>query len=87
MTIEQVKGLQPGDKVIWTHKALEWQAAGLRVGNKTFRHAAEVVYVQPEGRYVTIKVVEPLEKGNNIVDFLSTAWPEQITLADDKITS
>ena len=87
MMMEQVKGLQPGDKVVWTHKALEWQAAGLRVGNKTFRHAAEVVYVQPEGRYVTIKVIEPFEKGHNIVDFLSTAWPEQITLADDKFNS
>ena len=87
MTMEMIKGLKPGDKVMWVHKAFDWMAVTSADKGKIYHTPAEIVFVQEDGRFASLKALEPMTQGRCVVPCVMTAWPEQIHAKKDLLLS
>lgn len=84
MKKEDILKLQPGDKVRWVHRPPVWLTesdTGFRGAGQKCDHLVQVVFVQNEGRFVSVKLIEPHSPQLQVTDMVETAWPEQIYTA------
>mgnify|MGYP001652294328 FL=1 len=81
MTTENILKLQPGDKVMWVHPIPAWLTVadtGFANASQKCKHLVKVAFVHPEGRFVSVKMIEPHSPQLNVTDAVGTAWPEEI---------